>query len=571
MKYLLYLFFAVLSAFFSCRPPEGAENAKNAGVVNLDLRDVQIKKIYNLRDERKVDSLLRYLKAPDATSRYLASLSFASIRDTTPAVIAALIPLLNDPVEDVKIVTAFALGLTGSPRAEMPLLRAFVSGDTESKHQRLNAVILEAVGRCGTLTNLKNIAAITTYLPTDTLLLEGQCRAIYRFALRQITDPTATARIVAYVADDRIPAPARLMAAHYLARAKDITLDSAQAIQTAAGFLRAEGNPEIRMAIAKGIAKSKTAPAFALLSREVTREKDWRVQCNLINALSKFDYDTVRSLIFPLIRSENPHVSRTAAEFFIENGQAEDGDFYWRLTRDNANLPVVTQIALFRASNRWILGGADPESKDFVNYRLKELYQQSKSPYEKAACLAALAEFGWNYRWIHEKGFNDANAVVKSAAAEALFIIAKKPNFYAYFGDAAKGVRREIYLYLREIVAGGDPGMIAAAVEGFTIEALNFRSMRDSTRAENFDATLAKLQSPRDVEAIIALEKAIAYLNGQPDAKPAKPVFNHPIDWTRLKNVTQKTVVKMKTNKGEILMELFPIWRPIPLRVLWNR
>lgn len=562
MKYLLLLSVGFLSLFFSCRPPESGANAKNAGVVNLDLRDVQIQKLYNFRDERKVDSLLRYLKAPDATSRYLAALAFASIRDTTPGVLDALAPLLKDPVEDVKIAAAFALGQSGSARAEMPLVRAFASDDAASAHQRFNAITLEAIGRCGSLANLKNLAAITTYLPTDTLLLEGQCRAIYRFALRNITDPTATARMVGYVADDRIPESARLMAAHYLARSKDITLDSAQAIQVAAGFLRAGGNPEIRMAIAKGIAKSKTAPAFALLSREVAREKDWRVQCNLINALAQYDYDTVRSLIVPLLRSENPHVSRTAAEFFIENGQAKDGDFYWRLTRDNTNMSSAAQIALFRASNRWITGGSDPESKDYVNYRLKEIYQQSKSPYDKAACIAALSEFGWNYRWIHEKGFNDAHPAVKSAAAEALFAIAKKPNFYGYFGEGAKGVRREIYLYLREIIDGGDPGMIAAAAEGFNIEALNFRAMRDSTRADDFNRALANLQSPRDVEAIIALEKAIAFLNNQPEPKPAKPAFNHPIDWSRLKTVSQKTEVKMKTNRGEIVIDLFPHWAP---------
>jgi cyclophilin family peptidyl-prolyl cis-trans isomerase len=203
-------------------------------------------------------------------------------------------------------------------------------------------------------------------------------------------------------------------------------------------------------------------------------------------------------------------------------------------------------------------GGAEPESKDYINYRLKEIYQQSKSPYERAACLTALSEFGWNYRWIHDKGFNDAHPVVKSTAAEALFNIAKKPNFYNFFGDGSKGVRRELYLYLREIITGGDPGMIAASAEAFKIEALNFRSMRDSVRTEELAAALGRLKAPRDIEAIMALEKAIAYFNGQPDPAPSKPAYNHPIEWVRLKTQKQEMTATITTNKGAIVLELFP-------------
>lgn len=557
MKYLLITGCIAALCATSCQPPEKGEKAKNAVIVNIDLDDATVRKLYDFQDARKTDSLLRYLAAAPATYRYIAALAFASVRDTSPAVIDALVPLLKDPVEDVKIAAAFALGQTGMARAEEPLTRAFVSGDAESAHQRLNAVILEAIGRCGTAKSLKYMASVSTYMPTDTLLLEGLCRAVYRFGLRQITDPGATDRMVHYVSNDRLPDPARLMAAHYLARTKELSLDSAQAILLAAGFLRAGHHPGIRMAIAKGIAKSKTQPAFALLSREVVREKDWRVQCNLIQALAKFDYDTVRNLVMPLVRSSNPHVSRTASEFFLENGRPKDGDYYWRQIREG-NLPILTQINLLRASNRWLTGGAEPQSKDYINYRLKEIYQQSKSPYERAACLMALSEFGWNYRWIHDKGFNDAHPAVKSASAEALSFIVQKPNFYAFFGDGAKGVRRELYLYLREIVSGGDPGMIAAAAESFKAEALNFRSMRDSTRAEDFNAALARLKSPKDWEAIMALQKATAYFNDQPAPPPSRPAYNHPIEWSRLKTTKQDITVKMTTSKGEIVIELFP-------------
>ena len=546
----------------ACTPPESSDKEQQKGVVNLDLRNARVQKLYNLRDAHKTDSLKIFLNDNDATLRYLAALSFASLRDSNA--IEALSPLLRDAVEDVRIAAAFSLGQIGHGKAEKALIQAFVATDSLSQHQRLNAIVLEAIGKCGTLASLKNIASVKTYQPSDTLLLEGQCRAIYRFGRRNITDPVATAQMVSYVANERIPAPARLMAAHYLARTRDIAPDSTQAVLMAAAFVRANGNPDIRMALATALGKSVTGPAFAILSKVIKSEQDWRVKCNIINALAKFEYDTIRTLIVPFIADPNPHISRTAATFFVANGQIKDGDFYWRIPTNmgNPNIPVLSQIALLQASNKFLSGKTTPESKDYVNYRIKELFQQSKNPYERAACLTALTEFGWNYRWIHDKGFNDAHPAVKSGAAEALQTIIKKPNFYAFFGEAAKGVRRELYYYLREVVASGDPGMIAASAGGFRTEALNYRTLRDTARIPDFRTALGKLKMPRDVEAYMALDDAIAYFEERPTPPPYQPKWNHAIDWNRMKVVTPQTTVSLETTKGNITLELYPEWAP---------
>ena len=546
----------------ACTPPDSEATEQKAGVVKLDLRNEQVQKLYNLRDQHKTDSLKMYLGSQNATLRYLAALSFASIRDSN--VVEVLVPLLRDAVEDVRIAAAFSLGQIGHIRAEKPLTQAFVAGDSLSQHQRLNAIILEAIGKCGTAASLKQIASVRTYQPSDTLLLEGQCRAIYRFGRRNIVDPAATAQMVSYVANERIPAPARLMAAHYLGRTRDVAPDSAQAVLMAAAYVRATNDPDIRMALATALGKSITGPAFAILSKVIKSEQDWRVKCNIINALSKFQYDTARSLVTPFVADQNPHVSRTAASFFIANGQIKDGDFYWRIPTNmgNVNVPVLSQILLLQASNKFLSGKNEPQSKDYVNYRLKDIFLQSKNPYERAACMTALAEFGWNYRWIHDKGFNDAHAAVKSAAAEALQAIMQKPGFYAFFGEASKGVRRELYYYQREIIASGDPGMIAAGVGGLKTEALNYRTLRDSLRLNDFKSALGKLKMPRDVEAYMALDEAIAYFEERPAPAPYQPKWNHAIDWKRMQVVTNKTNVTLETAKGKITLELYPEWAP---------
>lgn len=560
MRILYFIIFGSLSLAWACVPPEvGARRDKNK--IQVDLSDPQVQQLFQFRDERRADSLKVYFKDPDATLRYVAALAFASFGDSTA--VDALAPLLDDPVDEVRVAAAFSLGQTRSPKAVPLLIKAFEREDSLSDYQRFNAVVLEAVGKCGDAEDLRNIAAVTTYQPTDTLLLEGQCRAIYRFGLRHIVDTAATTRMIAYLVEERLPHPARLIAAHYLAQVEEVTPDSLQSVRIAAAYVRS-GNPEVRMALATALGKSASKPAFAILSKVIQTERDWRVQCNLIQALGKFEYDTVRNLVLPFISNPNLHISRTAAEFFIKNGQAKDGDYYWRIAndRENQNLPWPTKAALFRASNRWLSSWDNKESKDYVVYRIREMFLQSNDPYERAAWLGALSEYGWQYRFIYEKGMGDAHPVVKTAAAEALTAIAGREDFYRIFGEGARGARRELYGYFRAIITAGDAGAIASIAPALESTLLNFKEISDSTRIPDLQNALSKLKMPRDLEAYTALNKTLAYFEGIPAPAPFKPAFNHPIEWQTLANFTGATRVRIQTKYGEMLLELYPQWAP---------
>jgi cyclophilin family peptidyl-prolyl cis-trans isomerase/HEAT repeat protein len=558
MQQKLWLFFILF--FAACVPPGSDSASTEAGEVVIDLRNKSVQQLFDLRDKRLADSLQRYFTHPEATLRYIAAVSFASMGDSTH--IPALSRLLSDANDDVRIAAAFAMGQIGHVSAEIPLSKAFIAADSLSTRQKVNAVILEAIGKCGSLPNLKNIAAVTTYQPSDTLLLQGQCRAIYQYGIRRITTPAATDLMVRYCANEAIPEPARLMAAHYLARTEKLSPDSAQALQIAAAYVRA-ANPDIRMALALGLGKAANRPAFAFLSKVIQTEQDWRVQCNLIRAMSNFsDYDTVRSLITPLISNANWHVSRAAAEFFIQNGQPKDGDYYWRIAQNNPNLPIPTQIALFQAGNKWLPKG-EIESKNFVVYRLKQIFHQTQSPYDRAACLSALAESPWQYRWIYEQGAGPTvHPAIKSAAAQVLTTITKRKDFYGIFAEDSKGVRREIYLFLREMILQGDPGMIAEGAEGLRSEILNYRTMRDTTRNADFSTALDRLKLPRDVEAYVALKATIAWLNDQPKPDSVIIKFNNPIDWNLLTGPAFAPKARITTNKGDIVLKLLPEMAP---------
>ena len=115
----------------------------------------------------------------------------------------------------------------GEESSEEELIRAFERNDSLSKNVQFSKAILEAVGKCGSLKYLKALSTVSTYLRTDTLLLEGQTRGIYNYGLRKLTLPEGTNRMVAILSKIGFPPSVRLIAAHYLYRAPNIQLDSA--------------------------------------------------------------------------------------------------------------------------------------------------------------------------------------------------------------------------------------------------------------------------------------------------------------------------------------------------------
>ena len=129
-NFFLFLSLLGLSFVLSCVPPE--QRGSGVQTINLDLANAAVQHLYDLRDQGRTDSLLTYLSHTNATFRYLAALSFASVRDSNA--VEPLVPLLNDPLEEIRIAAAFALGQIGSARAEAPLLEAFRQDDSLSQH-----------------------------------------------------------------------------------------------------------------------------------------------------------------------------------------------------------------------------------------------------------------------------------------------------------------------------------------------------------------------------------------------------------------------------------------------------
>ncbi len=554
MNKCLSLLLFVGMALVACVPPE----AHLPTDVRIDFTEPLQRHVYDLQDRQLSDSLYRYFHHPDPTIRYLAAQAFASIKDT--AAVDSLAALLHDPVTEVRAVAAYAMGQTGNPRATPLLIAAFDRFDTAGVHALSNAAILEAVGKTGGERELELLATISTYRPTDTLLLLGQAWGIYRFALRQITHRKGTECMLRLLSDTHMPADVRMVAANYLYRARNQLEFTDDDLKILVQHFVEDADPRIRMALAPAIGQRPDSEvAWMALSGRWLQETDWRVRCNILRALEGFDYTQVRPLVEQALRDSSHHVAQCAAQYLLAHGQPWHGSRYLRLAADTA-LPWQVQTTLLRAANRHI-SPAIKDQHDYANFLLRSRFQQAVNPYEKAACLEGLAEFPWNYRFIWREAHTHEAPVVRTSCVAALRQIATIEAPRRYFGLSFRRVRAELSSYFASAIRSGDVGMAAEAAQAL-MQAdpdMNFKVLwADSTGV--VDEGLQKLQLPRDIETWNVLQRLKAWLQGQPAPPPARPEYNHPIDWELVP--AAPTRVTLGTNKGDIVLELLPTLAP---------
>ncbi|MBP8239698.1 MAG: HEAT repeat domain-containing protein, partial [Saprospiraceae bacterium] len=480
----------ILMALAACRPYQKDDTFTD---VDIDLKDPVFRQIYNLQDRRQSDSLYQWLTNDNPNYRYAAALAFASIKDS--AAVPKLAEILADPVDEVRAAVAYAIGQTGAASGEAPLIAAFDQTDTLGVYRKSNRAILEAVGKCGSLNTLRQLSTVSTYLPSDTILLEGLTRGIYRFALRNIIADEGTARMIQIAAGTEYPSSARLVAANYFSRAKDLVIDSTS-FMPVVKITGSETDPAIRMALVMGLGKARNQSALAKLLEMLPKEQDYRVKVNILRALGSYEYAAVQSAVILALKDSNPHVAARAAQYFVENGQAQDATFYWRSSKDSIHWSA--QMQLYTAAQRH-LPAYQAETRNVINWELRQRFSGAVSAYQKAAALRAMAEFPWNMRYIQRESFASSDAAVRTAGVECLDGIAARTDFGKVFGANARRTSFELALYFKQAIQSGDPGMMAAAALALRNPDRNFKAAFDSTGTSFLDSALVKLPLPREI------------------------------------------------------------------------
>jgi cyclophilin family peptidyl-prolyl cis-trans isomerase/HEAT repeat protein len=413
-----------------------------------------------------------------------------------------------------------------------------------------NAQILEAVGKTGMIKDLIHLATVKTYRSTDTLLLLGQARAIFRMALRNITAPEGTSRMVDLLPSENSVHDIRLYAAQYLARAKNIDVSLAK-IRLTDIFVR-EKNPDIRMSLATCFGNHKDSLFLPALKTVLSREEDYRVQTQIIRALSQYPYPDIKDVLLPYLTHKNIHVAMTAAQGFERNGLTEDVPLY--MEYDNDSIPwqvrapmngaVLAHTALYYT-----------RSKNVMTAKIMENFKNESQIYGKAAYIMAMAKDPYNYKTLIQVYDENKESILKSAAIDGLADILKNPLFFKAFGNNFGRVKSDILEVLVRGISSGDVAQISKSSSILKEEKLQWNYwVKDF---DFIDEALSKLSLPRDIETYNDLASCKAFLKNE-KYTPQKPEFNHPVPWEFLNTqVGDSSIAAIKTNKGLIRVQLF--------------
>ena len=195
------------------------------------------------------------------------------------------------------------------------------------------------------------------------------------------------------------------------------------------------------------------------------------------------------------------------------------------------------------------------EYRKYIRYELKKRFGESKNEYEKAKILRTLAEDPWNYRYLVERGLTETNKVVRSGAGEALLSIASRPDIVQYFRSSFPSFKKELAIYLQEVMNGDNAGLQALAANTYSISRLNFQTAYESL--DFLDVAQQQLDLPRDTETYYAIEDAKEILKSGYKAEKPIPRFNHPINWDIYRSLQPGLEAVIETDRGEIILDLF--------------
>jgi cyclophilin family peptidyl-prolyl cis-trans isomerase/HEAT repeat protein len=560
MKLLSYItLFALLFTLFSCGNSQKVEKQE---ADFLDFSDVIVQEIYKLQNERNAKGLIPFLKDETPANRYLAAMALASVQDSSIQTLAALAEMLRNKREDesIRAVAAYALGQTKSNQATQPLLDAFEPKVSKASFL-VNAQILEAIGRCAEAKYLKYLSAAPDYLPTDTLMLEGQANGIYRYELRGITSNLGTNRMLALLDPMTYPASVRRIAANYFGRLPAIKFDDPAKVSQFVAIATTEKDNYTRMALALGLGKLPIAYEPLVALQDMARaENDPMVKANILRSLKQYDYVDAKPAFLAAIRDANPQLVIMASEYFIEKGIRNDVDLYYGIGTDSTSTNIPLKINMLSAALAHI-NYTQSKKRNEINALLIAMYKNSTNPYEKGMALKALSVFALNYQFIKDEMFApNQHDFVKTAAVSALADIRRNPKLNLIMGFDYDWMLDFFKTTFLEVYEKGDVGMMGVTAEILRDPKLGYQySLKDEV--STLKIALTKLKLPRDIETQNEIEKTIAFITGD-SLNLTTPKSKFVVDWKPLQALTKDTKVIVKTSKGNFEMQLYPVEAP---------
>lgn len=522
MRFFRYIAPAIiLVATFAC---SGDQSSRITTFPNK-FADQELVKLYDFKDRRQTEAIMPFLSHEQALYRAEGALALASVQDTTSQ--AGLHRLLADADLQVRKAAAFAIGQLKMPSSQSALANRL----TIETEPVVRQYLLEALGKC---LDAGYTHFLATYVAADALSLTGKAWGLYRAGVSGLRDSTLT-RAAATLLADSVPAPARLAAAHYFSRLPGIDISDAEpALQHLAAN---DSIPEIRMAAARSLAKSKNDSLVYFLRARLEHESHPLVKVNLLRAVKSDHVAGLRPQLTRLLTGSEYQTSVAVGELVQSFRGNENDRWLWEI---QPMIPIARSRSL-------VLGKLlDNYQYAYNAYReLSDMLEAEASPYNRGFMLQALGGY-FNASALLAGYLRAPHPFERTSAMEALSTMNQAQDFPAY-------KQAELASYYRQGVLSGDAGQVTVAAS-----ALIRQKDRVRPYLSNIDFLyqgLDSLQLPEDLEPYQALERAISTYRNQPT--PASPqLYQNPIQWETAKTIRKGATALVETGRGVIEFEL---------------
>ena len=150
---------------------------------SYDIRnDTVIHGLIALEQVGDIDEIDTYLTHHNPTYRFQALKSYTSPR--YPDRLNKIHALLNDTVGEVRQRAIYAVGQQANKQSIPLLIEQYDAWDSLKLRAESNALVLEAIGKCGARNELELLASIKTFDPADSVLIRGQSLGIFQLLLK---------------------------------------------------------------------------------------------------------------------------------------------------------------------------------------------------------------------------------------------------------------------------------------------------------------------------------------------------------------------------------------------------
>ncbi|MFQ5864805.1 MAG: HEAT repeat domain-containing protein [bacterium] len=311
--------------------------------------DIEIEQILRLEDQRiACDSLLTFLNSPEPKIRARTVEALGKRQD--PKCLHALLKMLNDANQNVRLETAFALGQLGNSDAEEHLVERLNTEEVLDVKIR----IVEALGKIGTDKTFPVL--IELFKASDAKLRSEAALSVGRMALRKLTNSSVTDSLTQLLKDK--DARVRWKACYSLMRI-ETDLHSESLLKAAN-----DEDARVRMFAAQALGQSTKLAHLEALGRLLRRDPDWRVRVKAANALGNYPLRKVANLLTLL--EHNHHVRIAVIQAIGNSALQESGTF--RQNSREFNFAKLQLEEVLKSSNETELWTLPEKGRALISY-----------------------------------------------------------------------------------------------------------------------------------------------------------------------------------------------------------